>query len=475
MRDSILLDRMILDMRGKYNPTDFLTLRDCFENVLITGSTGSGKTSSSGAALAHGLLNKQGLKPHEKVGMVVFLYKAGDAEDWLRWCYQQGREDDVIHIRASDVGVFNILERYADQEPMNAVNMLMSISGLSNNGNRKESEAFWEVQQRIRLDRGIRAIQMSGELMNVETLYRLHVSSPNDIDQLTSEDFAKHSYCWEMMAKAAERVGESYRDFQLVEDYFFRQMPNLADRTSSSILAMVSSVLEPFVSSLVLNNLLCKGTSLKLEEVFRGKILLLDIPIQTHEHVGRIAQIILGHCLQKAVEQRDLKTHGNPVIFWQDECQNFITPFTHQFMSTCRSSRAGSVLITQNLANLRASMGGGYTSESKVNSLLGLCNTRIMHANNCIITNEFGANSIGKAFINLGSVNIGGQNNASAGTSQSLHYQVEPREFTMLRKGGQINDYVADAIITGTGKAFSNGLNFLRGSFKQHFAWGESQ
>jgi hypothetical protein len=301
-------------------------------------------------------------------------------------------------------------------------------------------------------------------------LYKLHVSTPNDVEQLTDEEFAKHSYCWQLMAKAAQRVGESHPDFQLVEDYFFRTMPNLNDRTSSSILAMTASVLEPFVSSRILNRMFCGGTCLKLEEVFSGKILLLDIPIARYEHVGRIAQIMLGYSLMKEVEKRDLSKYGNPLIFHYDEFQNFLTPFMHQFMSTCRSSRSGVVVISQNTSNLRAAMGGGYASDAKVNALLGLTNTRFYHANNCTITNEFGANSIGKSFLNLSSVNIGRQNESSAGTSQALLQLIEPSAFTMLSPGGAAKSYLTDAIITGTGRVFSNGLNYLRTSFKQHFA-----
>lgn len=463
------LDRCVLDLAGRGDSRDFLTLRDCFENIFITGSTGSGKSSGSGALLALSLLNKRGLQPNEKVGLVVFMYK-DDVEEWQRWAWQQGREDDLLHIRATDANVFNLLECYREQEPINAVNALMNISGLSVNGNRKESEPFWEVQQRTRLDRLIRLNQLSGEPLSILTLYRLHSSTPNDLDQLTDEGFAKHSYCWELMAKAAERVGEDHPDFKLVEDYFFRTMPNLNDRTSSSILAMTASVLEPFVSSRILNRMFCGGTNLKLEDVFSGKILLLDIPIARHEHVGRIAQIMLGYALMKEVEKRDLSKHGNPLIFHYDEFQNFLTPFMHQFMSTCRSSRAGVVVISQNTSNLRAAMGGGYAADAKVNALLGLTNTRFYHANNCTITNEFGANSIGKSFLNLSSVNIGRQNDSSAGTSQALHHLIEPREFTMLRKGGKANGYLVDSIITGTGRVFSNGLNYLKTSFKQHFA-----
>jgi len=466
-----------MDFRGKGNPRDFLTLNHCHQNCLILGSTGASKSTSSGAAIAQGLLNANGLRPHEKVGMVVYMFK-DDKKDWERWAYQQGRENDLIRIGAEHKNVFNPLLAYANDEPMNAVNMMMNLSGLaSGGGTNKKGEQFWETAQRTRLDRLIRLNQICGEKLSINTLYRLHVSAPNNPDQATSEEFIKNSYFLRMMGKAVERVGENHPDFLLVEQYL-TQFINLADRTSSSILAMTSSVLEPFISSRVLNNLFCGESNLNLEkDVFSGKIVLLDIPVQRYKMVGRIAQILLGFAIKEEVQRRDLSKHGNSLIFWKDECTNFIIPkFDSLFMSVCRSARSGVFLINQNTSNMLATIGGeGRAAEAQVNSILALCNTKILHANNCHITNEYAAKTIGKKFINLNSYSTGGGNSqgvsGSASASQALHYQVEPRYFTNeLRTGGEENDFIADAIVTGTGRTFSNGRNFMKTSIRQYFA-----
>ncbi|MCB0841573.1 MAG: TraM recognition domain-containing protein, partial [Bacteroidetes bacterium] len=187
------------------------------------------------------------------------------------------------------------------------------------------------------------------------------------------------------------------------------------------------------------------SSTLKLEDAFSGKIILLDIPIQTHEYAGRIAQALYKYTFQKAVEQRDLRSFPNPLVLWQDEAQAFLLPGDSAFMSTCRSSRVGSVLLSQNISNFYAALGGGQKSESQVNSLLALCNTKIFHANNDHVTNEWAAKTIGMGIKNLTSVNIGGPSE-SASSSQHMHYLVEPREFTMLKTGGPANRYLVDAV-----------------------------
>lgn len=467
---SVTQDRVLFSLSGASDPADYFTLSHTFENVFITGSTGSGKTSGSGYTLASALLDVQHSMPHDRLGMLVFLYKKDDCAEWLRWAEAHDREEDVIIIRSDSQDVFNLLERYQNAEPMNAVNTLMCISQLTlGGGNRKEGESFWEVEQQKRLDRLIRLNQLAQLPLNILTLYQIHISAPIDADQLADKSFRENSFCWKLLEKAAETLGQDHPDFKLVENYFIHEMPWLADRTSSSIRAMVSSILEPFVSSQMLQRLFCGKSSLRLEDAFSGKIILLDIPVQIHEHAGRIAQIMLKYCFQKAVEQRDLASFPNPLIFWQDEAQIFLTPYDHSFMSTCRSSRAGSVLLSQNISNFYAALGGGAQAEAQVNSLLALCNTKIFHANNDFVTNEWAAKTIGMGIKNLSSMNLSRQSD-SASSTQHIHYLVEPREFTMLRNGGAKNDYLVDAVIAGTGRVFSTRHNFIATTFEQPFA-----
>ena len=462
------LDRPLLNLSGGKNPADDFTVRHLFENIYIAGSTGTGKTSGSGYALACSMLNAQGLRPEERIGIIVFLYKKEDAQDWLHWTDAHGRQQDVIHLQAHHTNVYNILEQYEHKEPMNAVAALMSLSQLSlSGGNRRESESYWEIEQAKRLDRLIRLVTLARLPLTIDNLYKVHVSSPIEPLQMKDQEFRGSSFCWQMLEQAAERSGEECPDFKLVEDYFLREMVYLADRTSSSIRAMTSGVLEPFISSSLLKNFFGGTSNFHLEEAFRGRIVLLDIPIAIHGHAGRVLQCVFKYAFQKAVEQRDLKQYPNPVVFWQDEAQAFLVGQSDfAFMSTCRSSRAGSVLLTQNISNFYATLGGGPQAEAQVNSLLGLCNIKIFHANNDYVTNEWAAKTIGMGIRNLTSFSVG-HSNDSATSTQHMQYLVEPREFTMLRTGGAGNDYLVDAVIAGTGRVFSTEANFLPTTFRQ--------
>lgn len=134
------------------------------------------------------------------------------------------------------------------------------------------------------------------------------------------------------------------------------------------------------------------------------------------------------------------------------------------FQTTARSSKACTVFISQNISNYYSTI-GGQSAKSKVDSLLGNLTTKIFHANNDHVTNQWAAETIGKAYRNISSINTGEKQ--SAGLSQQFHWQVEPRDFTILKNGGEINDYKVQAIITIAGRKWSDGKNYGKSVFDQ--------
>ena len=110
-------------------------------------------------------------------------------------------------------------------------------------------------------------------------------------------------------------------------------------------------------------------------------------------------------------------------------------------------------------------MGLGERGEQKANALLGNLSTKIFHANNDSVTNNWAAETIGKVFKRMGSISIGQQN--STGISEQLNYQVQPEEFTTLKNGGEVNRLVVEGVVTTAGKKWADGKNFQYIEFNQ--------
>jgi hypothetical protein len=218
----------------------------------------------------------------------------------------------------------------------------------------------------------------------------------------------------------------------------------------------------------ILRKLLCSETTVTPEVVETGKILLLDLPIMEFARVGQLAQAIWKYSFQRSISRRNIANSPRPVFLWADEAQYFLTSHDMMFQSTCRSYRVATVLLSQNVSNFYAVLGGGEKARSEADSLFGNLNTKICHANGDSVTNEWAAKLIGQSRQFLVNANnsydpsdwmsavtgVGRTQQTSSGISESYQFEVQPCVFTTLRTGGYEYNGDVDAIVIQNGKTF---------------------
>ncbi|MCA0235855.1 MAG: TraM recognition domain-containing protein [Bacteroidetes bacterium] len=446
------------------------TIRDAVRGTQIFGGIGSGKTSGSGKWIAKSFLMNG-------FGGLVLCGKPEEAADWIKYAEETNRQKDIILFEKGSDWQFNPLQYEMTRdgkgsgETMNIVNLFMNIyrmgQRLNGGGDTQESERFWEGALRRAMNRMVDLIKLSGEDLSVSNMVELLNTAPqgesviHDLAILSSEaahEWIESNYCLSCLEKAEQNATspEEERDFNLCYNYFLRDYAKLPEKTRTTIEEMFFGLAEPFNSG-ILNDHFSGGLNLFPEMTFEGKIILLDFPVKDYLDAGVYAQSIFKLLWQQCTERRKVDDHTKPVFLWVDESQYFVNEYDMMFQTTARSSMACTVFLSQNISNYYAVM-GGKSAEARVNSLLGNLSTKIFHANNDHVTNEWAANTIGKAFKNITSVNIGNQQ--SAGLAQQLHWQVEPREFTVLKNGGDENKFLVDAVVTIAGRVWKDGKNY---------------
>lgn len=451
-------------------------VRDAVRGVQIFGGIGSGKTSGSGKWIAQSFLQNG-------FGGIVLCGKPDEASEWKRYASTYGRSDDLIIFDEHSEWQFNPFQYEMTRdgqgagETMNIVNLFMNIyrmgQRLSGGGESQESERFWEGALRRCMNRLVDLLKLANEELSVFNMAELLNSAPEGEDLISRiasmseeemEDFTESSYCMKCLEIAGQNTGdENERDFNLCFNYFLRDFAKLSEKTKTTIVEMFLGLAEPFNSG-ILNEHFAKGLNIYPEDTFSGKIIVLDFPVKDYLEAGVYSQSIFKLLWQQATERREVNTNTRPVFLWVDESQYFINEYDMLFQTTARSARACTVFLSQNISNYYAVM-GGKNAEARVDSLLGNLATKIYHSNNDYKTNEWAANTIGKDFKMMSSVNIGTMQ--SAGSSQQLHFQVDPREFSVLRSGGPQNDFSVDAVITIAGRTFNTGKNFYHVTFSQ--------
>jgi hypothetical protein len=450
------------------------TVGHSVQGTLIAGETGGGKSSGSGKELSLA-------KMRAGYGGLVLCAKPDEASVWIDRARQVGRSADLIVVRPGGRWRFNPFTHEAQRSGPGAghVETLVALfaslleltqrnAGPGSGG--REGEQYW-LRACLQLVRNfLTLLVLSGDDVTVDALYRAIVSAPTSLDQACSATWKQVSFCHRLLAQADERPKTEAlrRDFGLTADYVLLEFPSLSDRTRSVIVSMFTSLID-CLNRGALHELFGTDSTFSVEDSQHGKIIICDLSVKEHGVTGLIANVLLKHVWQLAMERRDISKNPRPVFLWMDEAQHFLVSTDQLFMTTARSSRVATVLLTQNLPTLYAAFGGGEKGKAEADSLLGNCCTKIFHSNTCPVTNEWAASIIGRT-VHLhangnstaskdwvsAALGLGSDGTTSAGFSESLEWEVQPREFTVLRNGGPRNRFLVDGILVQSGKVFGD-------------------
>ena len=504
---------------------DWWRIRDAFEGVQIFGGIGSGKTSGSGKTIAQSFL-KAGF------GGLVLCAKKGEAVEWLEYAFATNRWEDIIVFGKKNK--FEIwaeylakkkrlkeLEKFKNNynwvsgndkrfnplqyemsregegagEVFNLSNLFMELYKMGNRfsggGESKGNDRYWDTALRRCLNRIIQLLILAKKEINVENMRKVISTAPTEdevsiyhetldkVDGMEEDEyeefnkgFEAENFCTHCIIESQFYVTEKTKpETDLVSIYFMREFARLDDKTRSIVAESFLGLAEPFLSG-ILKEYFSKGTNLRPEITFEGKIIILDFSVKEYLQAGVYAQGIFKLLWQQAIERRDTDIYPLPAFLWVDESQYFVGEYDTIFQTTARSSRACTVFLTQNISNYYSQM-GGESSRAKVDSLLGNLSTKIFHANNDAVTNAWASNVIGKNFRTMTSHSENKQKfslmGGSKGQSHSLSLlpQVLPVEFTTLASGGEHYHYMVEAIMQTKGREWSEGFNYKRVTFKQ--------
>jgi len=462
----------------RFNKTESFTIRQACEGIQIFGGIGSGKTSGSGAALAKSFL-RQGF------GGLVLCAKNDEVDTWRKYAEQTGRSNSLLVFDDSGDWRFPFLQYEINRAGKgagyteNLVRLFSTVHEAMERGSgHGGGDAYWMRAMQQLMRNAIDLCMIAKGEVSVPLLYDVIMSAPLSQADTKDADWKEKSLCWKLLTEGNQkyRKGEINKwermDFKSTLSFWTKEYPRLAPKTRSGIISMFTSMADALLRR-PFRMLFSEESPTRQDAIpeltHDGLIVIMNLPVKEFGNSGRAAQVIYKYMWQQAAERRNTKENPRPVFLWVDEAQNFVTEYDMQFQATARSSRACTVYLTQNLPNYYAEMGGAH-SKSRVDSLVGNLQTKIWHANSDPETNNHAAETIGKSWYRRTSDSFNaGLDSSSAGQSEqfSFDYDVTPKTFTMLRKGGQPNDFWVDSIIFQNGRKWSKGMTHLFASFHQ--------
>ena len=430
------------------------------------GATGSGKTSGPGAALAHAYLA-------HGFGGLVLCAKPDERDRWEEWAIQHNRGDDLIIVNDLGDARFNFLEWEAARPGMgggltiNVVALLDELSaaitrkGDSSSGDNKFFEdALHHMCMNLVELAGFARLQLSFTLFDA-----LISSAPRSLAEAKSEQWQRESLCAQTIAEAEALLAKAdplmREDFEQCRKYWLIDFPTLSEKTRSIIVLSFSMLVQPFTTR-PLRKLFSTDTNTQPEDTFNGKIIIVDLPVQTFRLAGRVANLAWKYCFQIAVLRRAEATQHDseggkirPVFLWADEAQNFITDFDAEYQAVARSAFGCTVYLTQNRESLRRVLGNDDT----VDSLLGNLQNKFF-CQNSGETNEWAAKLLGERWEKIHSGGVSHETGSGHTSFQDQHrYYFEPAYFATLARGGDAYDKKVETVLYNGGKQFLNAKN----------------
>ena len=450
---------------------DAITLTDAKTGVLITGKTGSGKTSGPGRLLAKNYLRAG-------FGGLVLCAKVDEPNLWRSLLKQTGREQDGIFFGEDPDYCFNFLDyeaRTAGSDlSENIVNLMIELARLTNPGGRGgENAEFWQAERK-KLLRNILGLLLpvdgSVDLLRMNSLLN---SAPHDFTQARSADWRSTSNLYKYLV-AAEKLIEQNKirkhEYQLIADYWLQEHPGADPRTRGNIVSDYTGLMDAFLRGKVYD-LFSQKTTVTPDHILAGKVVVVALPVAGYYEVGRYAAGLWKYLLQRASERRSL-VHPEtirPSFIWADEAQYFSTTTDQIFQTTARSSRVCTVYLTQNLPNFYVEF-GGQAGTHRVHSLLGNLTLKLFCGNDESVTNEWASKTIDKSTqykVNLSNAQEIGRD--SIGLSEHEEFDCPSRNFLGLKFGTEQNDCMVEAIAFQGGRIWSNGRRWMKCSFRQNY------
>ena len=458
------------------------TIADATCGVAVFGATGSGKTSGTGRFLALGYLGSAA-----EMGGIVLCAKPTEKDQWLAWAKETGREKDVRVFDASGRERFNFLDWESAQSSegggltINVVALLEEIITALDPGKASGGEnAFWEDALHQKLTANVGLVQFAGYELGLPTLRDIARSAPVSREQTKDAAWQKESACWFFLETARMRCEASgdedlKADYAECRSYWLDDFANLSEKTRSIITLMFTKLAQPF-SSRPLRKLFSSDTTIKPEDTFDGKIIIVDLSTQEFRLAGRIAALVWKYCWQVAVMRRRPAPRGQylrPVFCWADEAaENFLSRGDSAFQAVARASAGCSVYLAQNVSQYRKRLGDDDGFESFIANL----QTKWFHQSTGP-TCKWAAELLGERWESIAGINtsssvpqmedMGHTSSSGVSMSEQRRFLIEPSALTTLKRGGEAYNFEIEALLYKGGHIFSGGMPYKRMRFTQ--------
>ena len=302
-----------------------------YENLLITGSIGTGKTS--GVIMP---VTKQLIK--QNICGIILDAKANIALTLEKACTSAGRLNDLQIISENSDSYFEILD--STISPIEMANRIRRVIELISENNISDSYFLDKVENTLLNIIMLMDYYMNGKRDMLE-LHKLVISKKYLLDKL--------KLCKE---KILQEIPDTETSFNLtnVLSFFQNEYLNLDERNYSIITSEITRITIPCVTDYkIYNQFFKRGRKRNIN--FSSNIVVLSINIGKNKLLCKIIGSFLKLSFQKWVLSNFSRRQS--VFFICDEFQEFVNKEDAAYFSLSREAKCINIISTQSYSSLK--------------------------------------------------------------------------------------------------------------------------
>ena len=328
------------------NTKVFVPQMGLYQNFLITGTIGSGKTSSAMYPFTYQLLNFNSKHPSEKIAMLILDVKGNYYKQVKKFCTKLKISQDLIVLSLNSNIFYNPLHK-PNLKPQVLANRLKSILLLFSENN---SESYWIDKSEEILVECIKLCRLYND--GYVTFLEIHklVTIP---DYYKSKlEILKDLFIQSKLSKIQMYELNSCLDF------FEKEFSSLDSRTKNILISEITRITNTFVSDYDVMSTFCSSKE-KLsfngfkEVIDEGQIVVLDMNISEYSLLSKIIAAYLKLDFQTEIMTNLSNNSSKNTAFICDEYDKYVTKSDADFFSMSREAKCINIISTQSYSSLK--------------------------------------------------------------------------------------------------------------------------
>ena len=327
----------------------FIPESGLYQNFLITGTIGTGKTSSAMYPFTRQLLEYNSNNPDDKIGMLILDVKGNYCNQIKKYVTQYNLENDLLVISLSSNTYYNPLHK-PNLKPQVLANRLKTILTLFSENN---SESYWLDKTEQILTEAIKLCRLYND--GYVTFLELHklITVPNYYKE-------KVNILRNLFISSKLNQKQIY-DLNASLDFFQKEFENLDSRTKGILISEITRITNTFISDYDIFSKFCPPLE-KLnftgfsDVINSGKIVLLDMNISEYNNLSKVISAYLKLDFQSEILSSLSKNKIKKTAFICDEYDKYCTKTDSDFFSLSREAKCINIISTQSYSSLKNSL-----------------------------------------------------------------------------------------------------------------------